>query len=80
MAVDAHVAYLKKQISQAAYTTLLAALALPASTAQVHGVQLDGKPMVPSSLSILDTAIDGVVVFSSDTLLLRVQFIAGIHR
>ncbi len=71
MAVDAHVAYLKKQISQAAYTTLLAALALPASTAQVHGVQLDGKPMVPSSLSILDTAIDGVVVFSSDTLLLH---------
>lgn len=54
MAVDAHVAYLKKQISQAAYTTLLAALALPASTAQVHGVQLDGKKPIGAKF-LVDT-------------------------
>ena len=71
MEVDAHVAFLKKKITQTAYLAVLAALAEPASMTRPDAVHLDGKPMVLSSLSILDTAIDGVVIFSPDTLLLH---------
>ena len=71
MEVDAHVAFLKKKISHTAYTAVLAALAEPATTARPATVHLDGKPIVLSTLSILDTAIDGVVIFSPDSLLLH---------
>lgn len=71
IAVDAHIAFLKKKISQTAYTTILATLTRPESTIHPPGVQLDGKPLVFSALTILDTPIDGVVIFSPDTLLLH---------
>lgn len=71
MQVDAHIALLKQKISRTAYTALLAALADPVSTARPTDAKLDGKPLVLSSLSILDTTIDGVVIFSPDTLLLH---------
>lgn len=65
MEVDAHVAFFKKNISESAYKALLSVLA------NTTGQLLDAKPVVQSSLSILDTVIDGVVVFSPDTLLLH---------
>ena len=65
MEVDAHVAFLKKNISETAYKALLALLENAAAP------MLDAKPVVQSSLSILDAVIDGVVVFSADTLLLH---------
>lgn len=65
MEVDAHIAFFKKNISETAYKALLSVLAN-------SGVQrLDAKPVFQSSLSILDTVIDGVVIFSPDTLLLH---------
>lgn len=71
MEVDAHIAFLKKKIDETAYRALLAVLALPADATSSASVKLDGKPIYHSSLSILDTVIDGVVVFSADSLLLH---------
>lgn len=65
MEVDAHVAFFKKHISESAYKALLAVLA------NTSGQVLDAKPVFQSCVSILDTVIDGVVVFSPDTLLLH---------
>ena len=66
MEVDAHVAFLKKNISETAYKALLAVLVQHADAAK-----LDRKPVLHSSLLILDTVIDGVVIFSADALLLH---------
>ena len=71
MQVDAHIAFLKKNIGQTAYSALLAMLALATDAASTASVQLDGKPIFHSSMSILDTVIDGVVIFSADSLLLH---------
>lgn len=65
MEVDAHVAFFKSNLSESAYKALLSLLA------NTPGQLLDAKSVVQSSLSILDTVIDGVVVFSPDTLLLH---------
>lgn len=70
MEVDAHVAFLKKNISESAYKALLAVLTQQPGTTS-SAAKLDGKPVFHSSLSILDTVIDGVVIFSPDTLLLH---------
>lgn len=71
MEVDAHIAFLKGKINDTAYKALLDVLAQPSEADAAATVMLDGKPMVLSSLSILDTPIDGVVIFSPDTLLLH---------
>lgn len=71
MEVDAQIAYLKNHISDTARTALLALLAQAENPAPAAQAKLDGKPLVQSSLSILDTVIDGVVVFSADTPLLH---------
>ena len=65
MEVDAHVAFFKKNISETAYKALLAVLE------NTTAPMLDAKPVFQSSLSILDAVIDGIVVFSPDTLLLH---------
>ena len=71
MQVDAHIAFLKKNIDETAYKALVAVLVAPSLTASAASARLDGKPVVLSSINLLDTAIDGVVIFSSDTLLLH---------
>ena len=71
MEVDAHVACLKKHISESAYKALLAVLAHQPGATLSAAAKLDGKPVFHSSVSILDTVIDGVVIFSPDTLLLH---------
>lgn len=71
MQVDAHIALLKKKISDSAHQALLALLAVPDGTQPATAVTLDGKPVLLSSLSLLDTRIDGLVVFSADALLLH---------
>jgi hypothetical protein len=71
MEVDTHIAFLKNKIDETAYRALLAVLALPSDATSSASVKLDGKPIFHSSLSLLDTVIDGVVVFSADSLLLH---------
>ena len=70
MQVDAHVAFLKKDISESAFKALSALLVAQPVVATAQ-VQLDGKTMVQSSLSVLDTTIDGVLLFSADDILLH---------
>ncbi|WP_084380829.1 NEL-type E3 ubiquitin ligase domain-containing protein [Pseudomonas mucidolens] len=71
MQVDAHIAFLSKKVSEPVYKTLIALL-VPDSGSGVKGtVYLDGKPLVISTLSILDTQVDGIIVFSSDTVLMH---------
>ncbi|WP_300729811.1 NEL-type E3 ubiquitin ligase domain-containing protein [Pseudomonas sp.] len=69
MEVDAHIAFAKKQISASAYKALLALVAQHETPRPLAPVELDGKPILLSSLSLLETAIDGVLVFSSDDVL-----------
>lgn len=65
MEVDAHIAVLKHEISDAFYAVLIALLR-PNSE---NSVRLDDRPVYRSTLSILDTRIDGVVLFSTNTAL-----------
>lgn len=69
--VDAHVAFLRNNISESAYRALISLVGHTTGAGPVIQVMLDGKPMVKSCLSILDTAVDGAVVFSADSLLLH---------
>lgn len=69
--VDTHIAFLSKTISGTTYKALLALVAQNIGTASTVPVMFDGKIIFQSSLSILDTVVDGVVVFSSDSLLLH---------
>ena len=71
MQVDAHIAWLKKNITETSYKALVAVLVPPSQTATTTTASLDGKPVVLSSISLLDTPIDGVVIFSPETLLLH---------
>ena len=71
MQVDAHIAFLNKKISESAYKALTALL-VPGLNPQTRAaVQWEGKPLIHSSLSILDTRLDGIIVFSSDTVLMH---------
>lgn len=71
MQVDAHIAFLKKNIGRTAYDAILAVLLNSTSMSSVNPVALDGRPVILSSISILDTVIDGVLIFTSDTPLLH---------
>ncbi|MFP3514969.1 DUF6543 domain-containing protein [Pseudomonas sp. SIMBA_077] len=71
MEVDAQIAYLKNHISDTARTALLALFSQDENPASQALAKLDGKPLVLSSLSLLDTMIDGIVVFSADSPLLH---------
>ena len=71
MQVDAHIAWLKKNITETAYKVLVAVLVAPSPPASAASARLDGKSVVCSSIHLLDTPIDGVVIFSPDTLLLH---------
>ena len=71
MQVDAHIAWLKKNITETAYKALVAVLVAPSPPASAASARLDGKSVVCSSIHLLDTPIDGVVIFSPDTLLLH---------
>lgn len=68
--VAAHVAYLSEKISETAYEAIIALVAHTGDHSEAH-VMLDGKPIVQSALSILDTAVNGVVVFSADSVLMN---------
>lgn len=72
MEVDARVAFLKKHISDSAHTALIALLGEHASSGtRGRGATLDGKPLQLSSLSLLDSVIDGVVIFTANAPLLH---------
>lgn len=71
MQVDAHTALLKKHLGQTAYDAVLPVLLNATSTHPVPLVPLDGKTMVLGSMSILDTVIDGVLIFSPGEPLLH---------
>ena len=71
MQVDAHIGLLKKNIGQTAYQAVLAELSGATGAESVTAGGLDGKPVLLSSMSILDTVIDGVVLFTSDAPLLH---------
>lgn len=71
MQVDVHIAFLKKNISRTAYDAILPALLSATSLGSVTLVALDGRSVILSSISILDTVIDGVLIFTSDTPLLH---------
>ena len=66
MQVDAHIALLKKNIAPVAHDALLSVLLGATSSQPVPSAALYGKPVVLSSISILDTVIDGVLIFSAD--------------
>lgn len=69
--VDAHVAYLSNRISETAYQALIDLAAQGCATGSDAQVMLDDQPILQSSLSILDTTIEGVVVFSADSVLMH---------
>ena len=69
--VDAHVAFLRSDISETAYKALISLVAKTTAPASAAPIMLDGNRIVKSSLSILDTVVDGVVVFSADSLLMH---------
>lgn len=71
MEVDAHTAYLKKNINNSAYAALLKLLAEHIDSPSQTSVTLDGKLILQSAISILDTLIEGIIVFSADDLLLN---------
>lgn len=71
MEVDAHIAYLKKHISETAYKALIGLLTTDVRARSGAHATLDGKAIVQSSLSILDTVIDGVVMFTANAPLLH---------
>lgn len=64
MQVAAHVAYLKQDISQAAYTMVLGALKQDVPAAQNKNTQFDGAQVFWQGLTIHDACICGVLVFS----------------
>ncbi len=69
--VDAHVAFLRNNISETAYTALISLVAKTTESAPAARVMLEGNNIVYSALSILDTVVDGVVVFSGNSLLMH---------
>ena len=69
--VDTHVAFLRNNISESAYRALLSLVAHTTGAEPAVQVMLDAKPILQSALSILDTVVDGVVVFSADSLLMH---------
>ncbi len=69
--VDAHVAYLSNRISETAYQALIDLVAQGCATDSDAQVMLDDQPILQSSLSILDTTIEGVIVFSADSVLMH---------
>ena len=71
MEVDAHIAHLKNNLSDTAYHALLGLLSQSAEPRGRGSPTLDGNALVQSSLSILDTVIDGVVIFSAHPPLLH---------
>ncbi|WP_262380756.1 dermonecrotic toxin domain-containing protein [Pseudomonas lundensis] len=73
MEVDAHIAHLKNNLSDTAYHALLGLLSQSAEPRGRGSPTLDGNALVQSSLSILDTVIDGVVIFSAHPPLLHLN-------
>lgn len=71
MQVDAHIAFLSKKISESVYDALIALLVVDPGVQTNKTVYLDGKPLVQSALSILDSRLDGIILFSSDTVLMH---------
>ncbi|WP_218577155.1 hypothetical protein, partial [Pseudomonas sp. FSL R10-2398] len=55
MQVDVHIAFLKKNISRTAYDAILPVLLSATSLGSVTLVALDGRSVILSSISILDT-------------------------
>ncbi|WP_224791408.1 NEL-type E3 ubiquitin ligase domain-containing protein [Pseudomonas fluorescens] len=64
MQVAAHMAYLKKDISRAAYTTLLKIIEQDVPAAQVKDALLDDAPLIWQGVMIHDICLVGALVFS----------------
>ncbi|NUU35702.1 NEL-type E3 ubiquitin ligase domain-containing protein [Pseudomonas sp. C2B4] len=64
MQVALHIAYLKKDISEAVHTMLLSVLEQDLPAAQTKGALLDGGPVFWQGLMIDDVCICGAVVFT----------------
>lgn len=64
MQVALHVAYLKKDITQAAYTMLLSVIEQDLPAAQTRDALFDGGPVLWQGLMIHDTCICGALVFT----------------
>ncbi|WP_160108911.1 NEL-type E3 ubiquitin ligase domain-containing protein [Pseudomonas izuensis] len=64
MQVALHMAYLKKDITQAAYTMLLSVVEQDAPAGQTRDALFDGGPVVWQGLMIHDACICGVLVFT----------------
>ncbi|MGY2342382.1 NEL-type E3 ubiquitin ligase domain-containing protein [Pseudomonas sp. SDO5532_S415] len=62
--VALHVAYLKKDITQAAYTMLLKVIEQEVPATRTKGAVIDGGPVLWQGLMIHDTCICGVLVFT----------------
>lgn len=64
MQVALHMAYLKKDISQGAYTMLLSALEQDMPAAQSKNTLFDGGPVLWQGLTMHDACICGVLIFT----------------
>ena len=68
MEIAAHMAVLKKDISQAAYTMLLSVIKQDVPAEQTRSAVFDGGPVIWQGLEIHDACICGVLVFSKDSI------------
>ncbi|WP_433766964.1 NEL-type E3 ubiquitin ligase domain-containing protein [Pseudomonas putida] len=64
MQVALHIAYLRKDISQAVYSMLLSALEQDLPAAKIRGAVFDGGPVLWQGLMIHDACICGALVFT----------------
>lgn len=68
MQVALHMAYLKKDITQAVYTMLLSVIEQDVPAAQTRDASFDGGPVFWQGLTIHDACICGVLVFTRATI------------
>ncbi|HWT70200.1 MAG TPA: NEL-type E3 ubiquitin ligase domain-containing protein [Pseudomonas sp.] len=62
--VALHMAYLKKDITQAVYTMLLSVIEQDVPAAQTKGALFDGRPVLWQGLTIHGISLSGVLVFT----------------
>ncbi|MGF6089283.1 NEL-type E3 ubiquitin ligase domain-containing protein [Pseudomonas sp. 18173] len=68
MQVALHIAYLKKNITQATHRLLLSVLEQDVPAAQARGALFDGAPVLWQGLTIHDACICGVLVFTKASI------------
>ncbi|MCU1763254.1 hypothetical protein NTD84_26525 [Pseudomonas sp. 14P_8.1_Bac3] len=68
MEVAAHIAYLKKDLSDAGYKMLLSVIAQDLPAAQTKGAVFDGSPVMWQGLTIHDACICGALIFTKTSI------------